>query len=816
MKLTVDQALQKAVKAHKAGRFEDAEKLYRAILIINPEHPHARHLLGLLTKAQAQNPQPKIDAEKEHTRKPIQQKLTKGAKFNKAGFKTKGPTPQQITEFAAALKTGNLGLAERQAKALIQQFPKHPSGWKGLGVALKLAGKDEESLAPMRQSLRLVPNDAEAHYNLGVTLNDLGRSTEAEASYREAIRLKPGYARAYGNLGVTLKDLNRPAEAEASYREAIRFDPNLAEAHGNLGNILMDHGRLTEAEVCYREAIRLKPDYMKMHGNLGITLKDLGRLTEAESSYREAIRLKPDSAEVHSNLGNVLKTLGRLKEAEASYREAIRLKPEIAEVHGNLGNLFMSVKRYDHALESSKEAHSLAPDLDYILGQKLHCQMMVCDWEHFQSELDQLNSGIEQGKKVSNPFPILGLVDSLETELKAAKIYVDAKYPASQLVTNFEIRRPEQKIRIGYYSADFHNHATAYLMAELFDAHDPNHFEIHGFSFGPNKNDEMRMRLEKAFDGFHEVSKISDRDIAQMSRDLGIDIAIDLKGFTAQSRTKIFAERAAPIQVNYLGYPGTMSAPYIDYIIADKTVIPENSQAFYTEKVVYLPNSYQVNDSKRVISQKVFTRHDMGLPEDRFVFCCFNNNYKILPETFDGWMRILKAVEGSVLWLFEGNTTAATNLREAAKVRGVDPNRLVFAKSMDLAEHLARHRLADLFIDTFPYNAHTTASDALWAGLPVLTRCGESFASRVAASLLQAISLPELITNSQNDYEARAIALAKTPSELAAIKLKLENNRLTSPLFDGRLFAKHIEAAYTAMYDRYRSGLAPDHLLIPH
>lgn len=841
MQLTIDQALQKAIEAHRIGKLREAEHLYRAILRVQPKHPDANHNLGLLAvslgkleEAQRygllgdvvtqltlktkeptqQHIQPKKDRKQTQNSLPQQKKSIKGGKLNRAEFKKKGPTPQQIQGFAAAFASRNLALAEQLAKTLIQKFPNHATGWKALGATLKLAGKNDASLEPMQQSVRLAPNDAEAHYNLGVTLKDLGFLAESATSYREAIRLKPGYAKAYCNLGVTLKNLNQLAEAEASYREAIRSAPNFAEAHGNLGNILQELGRLTEAEASYREAIRLKPDYTKIHGNLGIILRDLGRLTEAEASYREAIRLNPNLAELHSNLGNALKNLGRLTEAAASYREAIRLNPDIAEVHGNLGNLLMSVKQYDRALESSKKAYALAPDLDYILGQKLHCQMMLCDWENFRSELNLLNSGIEQAKKVSNPFPVLGLVDDLETELKAAKIYVDAKYPASQQVTNFSRPRPDQKIRIGYYSADFHNHATAYLMAELFDTHDSNRFEVHGFSFGPNKNDQMRHRLENAFDRFHEVSKKSDSEIAQMSRELGIDIAIDLKGYTAQSRTRIFAERAAPIQVNYLGYPGTMGAPYIDYIIADKTVIPEKFQAFYTEKVVYLPNSYQVNDSKRQISDKPFTRHDMGLPDDGFVFCCFNNNYKILPETFDGWMRILKAVAGSVLWLYEGHKTTATNLREAAKARGVDPDRLVFAKGMDLDEHLARHRLADLFIDTFPYNAHTTASDALWAGLPVLTFCGHSFASRVAASLLNAVGMPELITERRDEYEALAIELATTPEKLAAIKAKLQNHLSSTPLFDGQLFAKHIEAAYLEMYHRFRSGLPPDHLSI--
>jgi predicted O-linked N-acetylglucosamine transferase (SPINDLY family) len=351
-------------------------------------------------------------------------------------------------------------------------------------------------------------------------------------------------------------------------------------------------------------------------------------------------------------------------------------------------------------------------------------------------------------------------------------------------------------------------------MAELFELHDRSQFEIVGFSFGPTANDEIRQRLEKSFDQFIEVGSKSDVEVAKLSRDFNIDIAVDLKGFTKDGRTGIFAHRAAPIQVNYLGYPGTLGTDYIDYIIADKTLIPPQSQQFYSEKVVYLPNSYQVNDRKRIISERQFTRQELGLPENSFVFCCFNNNYKILPATFDGWMRILKSVDGSVLWLFKDNPWAVENLKKEAQKRGIDGQRLVFAEHMPLSEHLARHRQADLFLDTLPYNAHTTTSDALWAGLPVLTQMGGSFASRVAASLLNAIGLPELITSAQEEYEALAIELAMNPKKLSDIKYKLEINRFTAPLFDTPLFTKNIEAAYIKMMERYYADLEPDHIAI--
>jgi predicted O-linked N-acetylglucosamine transferase (SPINDLY family) len=371
-----------------------------------------------------------------------------------------------------------------------------------------------------------------------------------------------------------------------------------------------------------------------------------------------------------------------------------------------------------------------------------------------------------------------------------------------------------EKIRIGYYSEDFREHPVTYLITELFELHNKDQFELFGFYLGPPDSSKMHKRVLSAFNQFIDVRLKSDKDIALMSREIGIDIAVDLGGFTGLHRPGIFSYRAAPIQVNYLGYPGTMGAKYIDYIIADLTLIPIESEQYYSEKIVYLPNTYQPNDRNRLVAEKVFTKDELDLPKDSFVFCCFNNSFKITPDTFDGWMRILKAVKNSVLWLLEDNPITKLNLRKEAQVRGIDSSRLIFAKRMFPSENLARHQAADLFLDTLPYNAHTTASDALWVGLPILTCMGKSFASRVAASLLNAIELPELITTTQEQYEAKAIELATNPEKLKAIKYKLERNRFTTALFDTPRFTKHIEAAYKQMYERYQTDLQPNNIYI--
>jgi predicted O-linked N-acetylglucosamine transferase (SPINDLY family) len=440
--------------------------------------------------------------------------------------------------------------------------------------------------------------------------------------------------------------------------------------------------------------------------------------------------------------------------------------------------------------------------------------MKISSWAGFEKSLENISQKVSEGEKTTVPFPLLALTDDALLLKQSSEIYSSQIYPLNLSLGEISKYPRRNKIILGYFSADFHDHATSYLMAELFELHDKQRFELVAFSFGPIANDAMRQRLIGAFDHFYEVGSMSDIEIAKLSRELSIDIAIDLKGFTKNSRTGIFSCRAAPIQVNYLGYPGSMGSKYIDYLIADKSLIPDQSQQFFSEKIVYLPNSYQANDTKRLISNEQFTREEFGLPENDFVFCCFNNNYKILPTTFCGWMNILNSVPRSVLWLLKDNPWAVENLKKEAEKCGVSQERLVFAERISLPDHLARHRQADLFLDTFPCNAHTTASDALWGGLPVLTRQGQSFASRVAASLLNAVGLPELITATQSEYEALAINLATNAQKLADIKQNLTNNRLSTSLFDTQSFINGLEVAYRKMYDCYHSDLVADHIYI--
>ena len=621
---------------------------------------------------------------------------------------------------------------------------------------------------------------------------------------------------AFHILGLIKASQKKYKEAIELLGKAVKLDPNEPSLRFNLAKALMDSGAYMESIPHHKKAVELAPNNPEAWLNYGKAFSDLNAYEEALSIYDKALIINPGYAEAFLNKGATLKELKRYEEAIVCAESALRINPNLAEGWVNKGVALKEFKRYEEVISHYEKALSLKSEIDWLNGELLHTKMKICRWSGFTDNLENITNRLMANEKIANPFPLLALTDGVSLQRKCAEIYAQEKYPFNPALGPItKTKRLEgEKIRIGYFSADFHNHATGYLMAELFELHDKQKFEIFGFSFGPIKNDEMRQRLEKSFNQFIEVGDKADVEISQLSRDLNIDIAVDLKGFTQDARMGIFSYRAAPIQVNYLGYPGTLGADYMDYIIADETLIPDHLQLGYSEKVVYLPDSYQANDSKRVIADKKFTRQELGLPETGFVFSSFNNNYKILPAIFDSWMRILNAAEGSVLWLFEDNNFATESLKNEAEKRGIDSNRLVFAKRMFLPEHLARHQQADLFLDTFPYNAHTTASDALWAGLPIITLMGESFASRVAASLLYAINLPELVTTSQAEYELLAIELATNPLKLNSIKQKLTKNRLTTPLFNAQLFTKNLEATYMQMYERDMADLPPEHITI--
>ena len=547
---------------------------------------------------------------------------------------------------------------------------------------------------------------------------------------------------------------------------------------------------------------------------MGVVLKDKGELDAAIDSYKKAIKIKPDFAEAYSNMGVSLTDQGKLDTAITSYKQAIKIKPDFAEAYYNMGVALKEKGDLEAAIDSYNQALKIKPDYEIARVKKLYQQAHICNWTAIQEDREYISELGISTQHVS-PFAILSLEDAPERHRLRSELYAKQKFKQRPMPLPSRPKTKPSRLRIGYFSADFQDHATMYLMAKVFEAHDPEKFELYAYSFGPDKNDEMRQRLIKAVHVFDDVKMMNDKDIALLAQQDKIDIAVDLKGFTKGSRTGIFAYRAAPIQINYLGYPGTMGANFIDYIIADKVVIPEKHEPSYNENIIHLPYSYQVNDNTRVISECSMTRIEMGLPEQGFVFCCFNQNYKISPTEFDIWMRLLREVEGSVLWLLKSNKWSEDNLRLEAEKRGISSERLIFAEKKPQAEHLARQRLADLFIDTFNVNAHTTTSDALWAGLPVVTKLGKGFAARVAGSLLSAIDMSELITETEQEYESLILDLATNPERLGAIKLKLAANRLSKPLFNTELFTKHLEDGYQRAYQQYFDGKKPEAIYVP-
>ncbi len=723
---------------------------------------------------------------------------------------TRSPTlGSTFSQTLALHQAGRLAEAEQNYLQILKAQPNQFDCLHLLGVIFYQRGNHAEAVRQIDIALKINPKVASAHNNRGNALKELKRFDEALASYDKALALKPDYADAFYNRGNALQELKRLDEALASYDKALALKPDYANAFYNRGSALQELKRLDEALASYDKALALKPDYANAFNNRGNALLELKRFDEALASYDKALALKPDFAEAFNNRGSALQELKRLDEALASYDKALALKPDYANAFYNRGSALRELRRFDEALASYDRALAARPDHAHAFSGIIDCVNKLCAWRRTTDVADEVIAHVSEQKSIISPLVLLGYFGDPLLQLQCARNFVADKLPSlpRRLWTGTTWRH--DRVRIAYLSADFRPHPVAYLMAELLERHDRGRFEIIGLSFGPDDRSEMRARLVAAFDQFLDVRAKSDAEVARLLCELKVDITIDLQGYTQDSRPGILAYRPTPIQASYLGFPGTMGADFIDYIIADKVVLPFEHQPFYTEKIVHLPDCYQVNDTKRNIAERTPTRQEAGLPEKGCVFCCFNNNWKITPEVFVVWMRLLHAVEGSVLWLLRDNATAEQNLRKEAAARGVGPGRLVFAPRMKLEDHLARHRLADLFLDTLPYNAHTTASDALWIGLPVVTRLGESFAGRVAASLLNAIGLPELVTHSIKDYEALALRLAKDPSLLEGYRNRLATNRLTHPLFDTDRFRRHIEAAYLQMWEIWQRGEQP-------
>jgi predicted O-linked N-acetylglucosamine transferase (SPINDLY family) len=706
---------------------------------------------------------------------------------------------------------GRLAQAEALYRAILQAEPGHFDALHFLGIAAGQQGQAQSAIDLFDRALEINPNDAATHYDRGNALLALRRYAEALDSCERALALDPGFAEALYNRGTALQGLGRPVEALASFEQALAVRPDYPEALNNRGNALLDFKRPAEALDSYERALAIQPDYADALNGRCAALIALGRPDEALASNDRALAIRTNDAGILNNRGVALQNMGRVEDALKVFRQALAIRPDYAEALNSEASCLIALNRPDEAVASYAKALRIRPHYPLLLGNWLQTKLKLCDWNGLNEAFERLAAETAAGNLVASPFAIMGAPLSLPLQRKCAEMLVRHYFPTGISSPNFQPAQPHERLRIGYFSADFCEHPVAHLAAELFERHDRTRFEVIAYSFGPPVRDAMRVRLEAAFDQFIDVHSRTDQEIAQMARERGLDIAVDLMGFTRNARTGIFAARAAPVQVSYLGYPGTMGADYIDYLIGDPTIIPAEHSPHYREMIVYLPDTFQVNDSQRRIAETTPSRAELGLPAAGFVFCNFNNCYKLAPEDFDIWMRLLQKVPGSVLWLAGTNAMAQRNLRREAAARGVAPERLVFKQYAEsLADHLAQIRQADLFLDSHFFNAHTTGSDALWAGVPLLTRLGETYASRVGASLLNAAGLPELITGKAQDYEDLALELATDASRLGALRQRLAENRLTKPLFDITLFTRHIETAYLAMAQRQRAGLVPE------
>jgi protein O-GlcNAc transferase len=596
-------------------------------------------------------------------------------------------------------------------------------------------------------------------------------------------------------------------------QQAIQRDPRNPGLHYELGNLhLQSQPELALAS--FKTALKLAPGHPQILLQLGNAYSAMSRYEEAAAQFSASLKSDPDQAAVHYNLGNALRELGRPQQAANSYQAALRLDPSDADCHNNLGNVLRELGKLDEAIACYRSALRLNPRLHHARLHLMHQRQHVCDWQDWDSEIAEIRRLVRKEPRAQiSPFAFLSLPGTTAAEQRlCSERWVENRFkglvPAPDRLAAFAARPVNARLRIGYLSADFRQHPLTSLAAELVELHDRQGFEIFGYSYGPNDKSTERKRWEQAFDHFREIRPLPLQQAAQRIFDDRIDILVDLTGYTQSSRTGILALRPAPIQVNWLGFPGTLGAPFADYLLTDRTVTPESDAAHYSERLVYLPDTYQSNNRER-LDAPAPTRTTCGLPEAGMVFCCFNQTFKITPQVFDSWMKILTATPGSVLWLLECNPWAKANLGREAETRGVNPERLVFAPRASQAEHLARHRCADLFLDTAPYNAHTSTSDALWAGLPVLTQLGDTFPARVAASLLQSAGLPELITHSSEEYEQTAIRLAADRSQLAALHERLAAELPQSPLFDTPRFGRQLETAYHTMWLRHAEGLPP-------
>lgn len=857
----VAETLRAAREHHAGGRIAAAVPLYQRILAAEPGNPDANYLLGiaLCQAGQLARSVPYLAAAARSRPGAAQAHRDLGIVLLKLGEHAGAEAslrralaldprnPQLLVNHGIALKhLGQLEEAAERHRAAAGLAPDLAEAHHHLGGCLLALGRAEEALAQFRRAAALKQDPAEALQGAAQALIDLGqtgaaidllqaavaerpqaaelqralgvvllranRAEEARAALAAALAAGPASTAAFVAHGVACERLKRFGEAMESYQAALTLQPGEADALLGMAAVLRKTNRLDEAVAAYDRAIAAAPERGEAYHGAGLAFLARREFAAAVRSFDAAIARMPKVAALHCQRARALRELDLLTEALMAVDEALALEPGMIDGWLMRAQILSILDRPEDALEMLEKARALDPAGDSGLDLRLSEKMRVCRWSEHDADVARLAERIGTAGDSTSPFQTLAFFDDAALQRRCAEAHA-AEIAAKALPRQpMSVAMRDGRIAIGYVSGDFRDHASMYLMADLLSRHDRTRFRLVAFSLTTDETSSMRKQVMPLFDAFHDVGALTDRDIIALARREEIDIAADLMGYTRHSRPSLFAAGLAPVQVSYLGYPGTTGMPGMDYLIADPVVIPEGSRTHYSEKIAYLPDSYQPNDRNRRIAAQDVTREASGLPADAFVYCCFNNSFKITPVVFESWMRILRATPASVLWLFSYSPAVEMNLREKASSLGVDPARLIFATGLPLDLHLARHRAADLFLDTAPYNAHTTASDALWTGLPLLTLPGETFASRVAASLLTAAGLAELIASSREAYEDMAIALYRDRGALQRLKERLLANRLSCALFDSERYTLNLEALFAQMVVRRRQGLAPDHL----
>jgi predicted O-linked N-acetylglucosamine transferase (SPINDLY family) len=818
------QVLDQAKMLHQMGRVAEADAAYRAVLARDPRQFDALHLLGVLRYQQGR-PQEARDLLSQAVK--IEPRSLQVLSVLMAVHLALGRPEEALTAcdrivaieprdlnalYNRAILLSRLGRFEVALPAFDSVLARDGGNVDALferGNVLAALSRFDAAADAYGLVLKKVPAHLGALTNRGNALAKRGRYVEALASYDQALAANGNDVNTLNNRAVALKELGRYDEAMTTSERILRLDANAIPALITRGNILMRLARYEEALASFERVLASQPRDVDALNNRGLAFTHLRRFGEALASFDRALAVDPSHAGALDNRGAAFFVAGRFAEALADFDRALALKPGDADTLDHRGHALANLGHYEDAVATWRKALAIDPCHASALSGLAFYRLMICDWSDLAAFTSELRRMLDEGRAEAEPFTMLAYALSPAEQLRHTQRFVHRRMPSVTRLPAIAKVRSQRRIKVAYLSSSFNRHPTGWQIAELFELHDREQFEVLGISYGPDDGSDIRARLVKAFDQFHDVVLRNDQEVARLLRDLDVDIAVDLKGHTEQARPAILAYRPAPIQVSYFGFTATMGVDFIDYILADRVVLPFEQQQHYSEQVVHLPDSYWVNDSKREVATEVPSRRAVGLPEDGFVFCCFNNSYKITPEVFDVWMRVLQQVEGSVLWLLQTSEAGLRNLRNEARARGIDPSRLVFAPKAELSQHVARHRLADLFLDNLPVNAHTAASDALWVGLPVLTCAGDSFIGRVAASLLTAAGLPELVTRNLEEYEALALKLARDPDLLAALRQRLADTRATFPLFDTARRCRHIERAYTTMSEMSRRGEPP-------